>query len=533
VTGTVVANYCAGSVGLLATGRLLPTPEQAGWERVQTGLPEGLSEEPISADVSNLSGWRINDLTANRGAALYYRAQLDDATRLVARSSGWELAARVRVLVDGRTAGSQSMGYTSGTADGGVRQYGVIFALNHQHDLSVNLLGERGGVYTVTANGLGDKEYHTHSISVSPTGAASYSIDGRVIASGWMGRAISSKAVQEGAIVWGSASSAGKGSAVFQMVQFGVQGSSAVARGAARTLKSAVVDEPLLLVQTGAWHASEATAGSKWKLSTKGAGTRALCEPITFPKAFAGGPPKVTLLLRGISGSAQGGHRVGLEASQVSPTGMRVCARTWGDSLVRAVALSWVAVSHHGAGVHLDSVTAPSTDHTLKRPGPASLDAHLDFDGGIRKVPVVLMGLKEWDVTRADHPSFRAKPSDVTPTGMKVKFSKTGSSAVLSLQSSLVALDPSRIRVQHGEFKPKQSKLISGASQTYTFSSPFASVPQVSLGISSLGWALDSALDVFVEATNVTRTGFTLRVKPGSESVLHNCEVGFIAVDLH
>jgi hypothetical protein len=219
-TGQVALSYCAGDSSQTSLrDSSVTNPASAGWTRVQPKTDSSLKERGMGCDKSGACGWRVDDATTARGATLFYKSQVDAAAQAKATKQGWTLAARVKTLsTDDGTSGTQSVGYTTVNAQGSTVQYGLIFDIDAAGTLTVNLVGENGGLHTVTDA----DNFHTYQIETGPDGSAKLLVDGKEVARGWKGRALKGKAAVAGQVIFGASSSAGKGSALYNKVEFAV-----------------------------------------------------------------------------------------------------------------------------------------------------------------------------------------------------------------------------------------------------------------------------------------------------------------------
>lgn len=98
------------------------------------------------------------------------------------------------------------------------------------------------------------------------------------------------------------------------------------------------------VVQSGTFKAGSNAPG--YTLD-QGTGDRSITIAVTFDKPFPQ-KPEVLLSTGSIDASKDGNIRYDVTATDISPRGFTIIARTWSDSKVYMIGGSWIAVSSEG-----------------------------------------------------------------------------------------------------------------------------------------------------------------------------------------
>lgn len=167
----------------------------------------------VSPDVDgHFNGWNINDNDSS-GGGFQYRMDYPQASHDFARTNGWRLKVRCRMIDDYGNATSAIGALYSNPA--GRRHFFYLRQSGIDLDLQVQLVG--GITTNLTTGGVGATDYHTHEIVFDPaTSRASYYFDGTLIYQNWNGDALASYK----GTYFGSYSAAGKANVNFNQVEF-------------------------------------------------------------------------------------------------------------------------------------------------------------------------------------------------------------------------------------------------------------------------------------------------------------------------
>jgi hypothetical protein len=206
--------YDAGTTTTQPTGPLDPADPAAGYWAKNLPVVAGFSVAAVLDDnATGLNAWNITDSTTATGTPNYSMAVGQAASMNLALSNGWRIVTRNRLVSNyGTTTADQYLLYYNP----GVR-YGLSWGMDVNGNLWLNPLG--GSTYTVTSDAL---SYHTNMMVYNPaTKAVSVYFDGRLIVDNYAGQALAGNG-----LTFGSASSAGKGSMNYNLVQLDVVGAT-------------------------------------------------------------------------------------------------------------------------------------------------------------------------------------------------------------------------------------------------------------------------------------------------------------------
>jgi hypothetical protein len=210
--------YDAGTTTTLPSGPFDPTtPEAGSWVPV-TSTKAGMSAGPVLDDLSTgFNAWRVTDNNGtSSGGSMNYTIPIDQASIDLARTNGWRIITRNRVVDNfGSAATDQVIIYADPVSN--VR-YGLFWGVDANLNLYVTPLG--GVTATLTTGGVADTTaYHTNMMIYNPaTKSVSYYFDGRLIIPNYTGQVIT---VPRG-LTFGSASSAAQGEMNYNLVQLDV-----------------------------------------------------------------------------------------------------------------------------------------------------------------------------------------------------------------------------------------------------------------------------------------------------------------------
>lgn len=183
--------------------------------RFTSSLPALLLCVAFTAEVHAAlpNAWQITDISTAAGSTLGYTNQLSASDRFAATNGGFRFAVNARFVTS--YGGSKTITLLYGL---GARRFLIWWNVDGNGDLTAELEG--GSTYTLTTNGTGTEEYHTHEIIYNPaTGTANYVFDGVVKTDTWPSSAVPYPA---GRMAWGAGSSGGQGQMNFNTVTFEV-----------------------------------------------------------------------------------------------------------------------------------------------------------------------------------------------------------------------------------------------------------------------------------------------------------------------
>jgi hypothetical protein len=215
--------YDAGDTNSEPSGPPDPTSVAGGYWEAQTNAT--LSDSPITDDVNystglptGLNAWQVTDYTTASGAYWIYQLPLSPDSQTLARTNGWRLKSRCR-MVDGNYGRSAAVVEYCDTGSG--RLFSLYFDVDYNNNLTVQLPGAGGSTFTVTSDGSG-LDYHTHIMVYEPAlGSASYYCDGQFIAANYTGSATLNG---NNGLMWGTQASVGEGQMNFNLVEFDTVG---------------------------------------------------------------------------------------------------------------------------------------------------------------------------------------------------------------------------------------------------------------------------------------------------------------------
>jgi hypothetical protein len=207
--------YDAGTTTSQPSGPVDPATPEAGYWTKALPVMAGVSVAAVLDDNgTGFNAWDIIDSSAASGSMPNYSMAVGQAASMnLAVSNGWRIVTRNR-LVDnyGTTAADQYVWYFNP----GVR-YGLSWGMDAGGNLWLNPLG--GSTYTVTSDAL---SYHTNMMVYNPaTKAVSVYFDGRLIVDNYAGQVLAGSG-----LTFGSASSGGRGSMNYNLVQLDVVGAT-------------------------------------------------------------------------------------------------------------------------------------------------------------------------------------------------------------------------------------------------------------------------------------------------------------------
>ena len=208
--------YDAGTTTTQPSGPLDPADPLAGYWAKNLPVVAGLSVAAVLDDnATGLNAWNITDSTTATGTPNYSMAVGQAASMNLALSNGWRIVTRNRLVNNyGTTAADQYLLYYNP----GVR-YGLSWGMDAGGNLWLNPLA--GSTYTV-ASASDAQNYHTNMMVYNPaTKAVSVYFDGRLIVDNYAGQVLAGSG-----LTFGSASSAGKGSMNYNLVQLDVVGAT-------------------------------------------------------------------------------------------------------------------------------------------------------------------------------------------------------------------------------------------------------------------------------------------------------------------
>jgi hypothetical protein len=206
--------YDAGTTVTQPSGPLDPAlPEAGDWTK-QLPVGAGFSMAGVTDDNgSGLNAWNVTDSTTATGSPNYVMPIAQTASMNLVASNGWRIVSRNR-LVDtfGSTASDQYvLFYIPGV------RFGLSWGMDVNGNLWLNPVG--GSTYTVSSD---PNSYHTNMMVYNPaTKAASVYFDGRLITDIYAGQVLAGTG-----LTFGSASTAGKGSMNYNLVQLDVVGAT-------------------------------------------------------------------------------------------------------------------------------------------------------------------------------------------------------------------------------------------------------------------------------------------------------------------
>ena len=202
--------YDAGTTTTQPSGPLDPSDPAAGYWTKNLPAVSGFSMAAVVDDNgTGFNAWNITDSTTASGTPNYGMLVGQAASLNLQQSNGWRIVIRNR-LVDnfGGTAADQVILYYNP----GVR-YGLFWGMDGSGNLFVNPVG--ASTYTVTSDAL---SYHTNMMVYNPaTKAVAVYFDGRLLVDNYAGQVLAGTGM-----TFGSASSAGKGSMNYNLVQLDV-----------------------------------------------------------------------------------------------------------------------------------------------------------------------------------------------------------------------------------------------------------------------------------------------------------------------
>ena len=206
--------YDAGTTTTQPLGPRDPADPAAGYWTKNLPNVSGFSLAAVTDDNgTGFNAWNITDSTTASGTPNYSMLVGQAASLNLQQSNGWRIVIRSR-LVDnfGGTAADQVILYYNP----GFR-YGLFWGMDGLGNLFVNPVG--ASTYTVTSDAL---SYHTNMMVYNPaTKAVACYFDGRLLVDNYAGQALAGSG-----LTFGSASSAGKGSMNYNLVQLDVVGAT-------------------------------------------------------------------------------------------------------------------------------------------------------------------------------------------------------------------------------------------------------------------------------------------------------------------
>lgn len=213
--------YDAGTTASQPSGPQDPTSAAAGFWTTVTNAFGGMTFGGVTDDASTgFNAWRVTDQnTLSTSGVISYTIPIDQPSDTFARTNGWRLFARTRLVQSfGSVAGDQVVIYSDPLAN---LRYGLLFGMNASGNLFATLLG--GATYTLTTDPSAATTYHTHIIVYDPAVAsASYYFDGQLIVTNFPGQAASGN----NGVIFGSGSSTAAGEMNYNLVQLDVVNAS-------------------------------------------------------------------------------------------------------------------------------------------------------------------------------------------------------------------------------------------------------------------------------------------------------------------
>lgn len=210
------ARYDAGTTISRPAGPPSPASEQGGfWTHTSNTNAGFLAEAVMDDEGTGYHAWKLSDqnVLANSGPIDYW-LPIDQASDNLARSNGWRLIVRSRMISD--FYGGAASPLVLYSDPGNPRRFGILFDLNNDGALTAQLLG--GSTYTLSGDAL---SYHTHMLVYDPvTTNASYFFDGQLITPNYIGDANTAY----NGVLFGTGSSPGSGEMNFNLVQLDVVG---------------------------------------------------------------------------------------------------------------------------------------------------------------------------------------------------------------------------------------------------------------------------------------------------------------------
>eukprot|EP00929_Paragymnodinium_shiwhaense_P013728 TRINITY_DN121579_c0_g1_i1.p1 TRINITY_DN121579_c0_g1~~TRINITY_DN121579_c0_g1_i1.p1 ORF type:complete len:686 (+),score=99.23 TRINITY_DN121579_c0_g1_i1:161-2059(+) len=247
---------------------------------------------------------------------------------------------------------------------------------------------------------------------------------------------------------------------------------------------------------------------------------------VPFAEGLFDVPPSIVVQLAGIDAQSSMGTRVSTWASDVSRTGFRLHARTWGDSVTYAVTVSWVATSDF-AVVQLGSCAVGRWPHQLKEH-----DEAVDFPASFACQPDVAVGLSLIDAQGGSNLRVRTEGSSVQCHKFTLGAASWGDSVTWSATSSWVASAcPAALQIGSQELHGSDERIGSPEQMIdVKFPRAFAQPPDVVLCIA--GIEADGSVPTRIEtsADKVSSEGFQLHVRSWENSVTLRLRVSWIAV---
>jgi hypothetical protein len=217
-TGSAIvpaARYDAGTTTTQPSGPPDPAQSSGGyWLLYTNGDTTSMSVGSAANDLSTgFNAWTVIDQNTTSGV-MDYNMAIDQPTKNLARSNGWRLATRSRMVDNFGTFLNDQIVLYSDPSFG--FRYGMFFLLDASGNLNVSLLG--GATYPL-ADSSTATAYHTHVLIYdAASGAASYYFDSQLIAKGYGGQA---NTTYDG-VVFGSASSTQEGQMNYNLVEFDI-----------------------------------------------------------------------------------------------------------------------------------------------------------------------------------------------------------------------------------------------------------------------------------------------------------------------
>jgi len=271
---------------------------------------------------------------------------------------------------------------------------------------------------------------------------------------------------------------------------------------------------------------------------------------VTFGTAFLQGP-SVVLMLAGMDMQAPKGRRVETWVSDVLCTGFKIHARTWSDSVVWSVEVTWVAADCDQGLIRMGTHSMGSwPDNCL-----SSLQMQeISFDSPLPCLPDVVSALSGFDADGERDLRIRTECNSLECGRFLLGCGSWEDSLIWSSKASWVASSsPASLQVGSAQIGSPPEDPICGNADRYIdvrFPRAFSAAPSVAVGIALINTAhrtprgrirmrtksasqgscskqLSTRLETWVD--KVTREGFRIHARTWEDSVTWFVQLSWVA----